>query len=90
MAKNPKLDLSCLDEDDEPMGDTDAAEKAVVEGMEIKKIARQDKGSEKVTEQVTGLEKIAEQSDGVDREIEMAAEVKGSACLPFIPNSVIY
>lgn len=65
IAKNPNLDLSCLNDEDELMGEVDATEKVVAEEMGVKKVVKQDEGSEKVVEQ----------SDGVDREIQMSVEV---------------
>lgn len=73
MVKNPNMDLSYLDDEDELMGEVDATEKVVVEEMRVEKVAEQDVGSEKAVKQ----------SDGVYPEIQISVEVEGGQSVDF-------
>lgn len=53
MARNPDLDLSCLDDVDEPMVDIDGemgVEKVVVQDVELEKVVEQNEGSDREIE----------------------------------------
>lgn len=80
MAKNPNLDLSCLDDEDEPMLELDSTRKVV------------EKQVKKVTEDVanvTGSEQEAKQeialNERVDREVDVSSEIEGVILLTFYP-----
>lgn len=60
MANNPNLDLSCLNDEEEPTEDADATAKTIEEGKGIKKVADEVAGSEQVGEQIVGFELEAE------------------------------
>lgn len=45
MVKNPDLDLSCHDDEDEPVEEADGMGKTIDAEKEIEKVAKQVKGS---------------------------------------------
>lgn len=57
MAKNPNLDPSCLDDEDEPMEDAETKEKAAEVAKGIEKVTR-DVDMIAVSEAVVGSELV--------------------------------
>lgn len=75
MAKNPNLDLSCLDDEDEPMEDAEAKEEAAEEAKGIEKVTG-DVDMIAVSEPVVGSELVTGQV--ARSELEAEQEVAGS------------